>query len=636
MKPLNKEQILAVEHINGPCIVTATPGSGKTHTLTSRVIHLVKSNISPSNILCLTFTNRAAEEMRSRIAHRLGQQSDKVWVGTFHRLCIAILRKYGSLINLRPNFSIYDEKDQIELIKKIARMQDYDKYSYGDMRFLATVANDFREDIIDFEEHVKSLTPLQSSIVQEYLETLDELNSVDFSGILYKCYLILSNHNDIAEKLSNKFKHVLVDEGQDTNTIQYEIIKSIAKHGNLFVVADVNQSIFAFRGACPENINKIKSDFTDVKQIILPRNYRSTSRILLAAQTLIRHNKDAHGLELISERGDGENVQINSHWLPEDEATYIANVIQNFKSAGYKYSDCAVLYRLNRHSQVIEMTMRHFDVPYRIFGGFSFFDRAEVKTTLSYLSFLSNPYDSIAFERAISNPKRNIGKSTIGKLERFCQDRKLSIIEACEQSEIMDTLPSKARVGIKEFVHIFEDAFAACIRGDKLSAILSKLVRGTGYYKFLENESEKDPSHQRRLDNVDELILGLSKFEEDKPGSTITDYLHSVQTMSSDTGNDDDDAVSLMTMHSAKGLEFKAVFIVAVEHGIIPHSRAVQENGEDEERRLFYVAMTRAKDYLFINRCRRRKRFMSASNRSVEYASKPSCFIDEINCDAEG
>lgn len=625
---LNPEQQEAVEHLNGPCIVTAVPGSGKTRTLTARVVRLIQRGISPKNLLCLTFTNKAANEMRERVAQQIGEMSSSIWIGTFHGLFLAILRKFGSEVGLTEGFSVYDDHAQETLIEKIARMQEY-RTDGRAVRYLAKIANDYRENIENFEDVAQSLNDSEKAIVREYIETLDEFNAVDFSGILYKTYLLLKKSPSTAEYLSNKFKYVLGDEWQDTNTIQYEISKIIASHGNLFVVADRNQSIFSWRGAKPGNLDTMKADFPNLREIVLPRNYRSTRQILQRAERLIRHNSDAADVQLISEVGDGPDVLLVPFSNAEAEARGVAETIFGMRRRGHKWNDFAVLYRINSQSKLPEIELRQNGIPYRVMGGFSFFDRKEIKTALSYLSFLANPRDTIAFARAIATPRRHLGPTTVGKLERLCQQHGQSMLEVCQRDDL-DFLGPLGGKNLHSFISLIEKYREAEANGTMtLSQIANGILRDSGYYDFISEESKADKDWQKRIDNLNELIVGMSEFESRRSKSKVSDYLQSIELITSDSSDDEQDAVTLLTMHSAKGLEFPVVFIIGVEHEIIPHKAAILERGEEEERRLMYVACTRAKRQLVLSYARFRSRY-DRSGIHKNIPSYPSQFLNEM------
>ena len=622
---LNPEQQKAVDHFNGPCVVTAVPGSGKTSTLSSRVVSLIRSkNIDPRNILCTTFTNKAANEMRERVANQIGDISSKIFINTFHGLCLAILRKYGHLVGLPSPFSIYNDKDQLELLDKVARMREYEAKDW-ELKQLAKASSDFREETKNPEYYLEGLTPVQIEIVNNYIKMLDELQAVDFSGMLYKCWKLLQNDR-VASRMSDRFKYVLVDEAQDMNDVQYEIAKSIASHGNIFFVGDPNQSIFSWRGARPEKLNCINMDFDEVSKIVLPRNYRSTPQILSVAEKLIRHNDNASDVELISNQKDGSEVVYSEFRDRDREADAVVGKLHRLHENGYKWSDFAILYRTNNVTQQFEWRLRQREIPYRIVGGFSFFDRKEIKTTIAYLNFLVNPNDSISFARAATEPKRGLGKVAIGKIERFCHENKVSVQDDCVDR--IPDLPKKARSEFHKLLKMFEKHRSST---KPISKVAMDVLEESGYYDLVTFQSKKDEAQSRRLDNVNQLISDIADFQDSKEGATLGDYLQTLQIMTSDAKEEEGEAVSLLTMHGSKGLEFPIVFVVCLEHGLVPHYRAVQERGEDEERRLFYVAMTRSRKQLFLTRSRSTKKFIRSSGKNIDVPVEPSQFLFEID-----
>lgn len=962
-----------------------------TKTLTSRVVRLIERKVDPRNLLCLTFTNKAANEMKERVALSVGQSASQIWISTFHSFFLAILRKYGNLIGVPSNFSVYDDKDQAELIEKIGRMHEFTTNRAG-IQKIVKVANDCRENLQTLQDF-GDLVDVEAAIITEYYDTLKTFNAVDFSGILYRTYELLKNHESVRQTLNNRFKYILGDEWQDTNTIQYESIKMLASHGNLFVVADRNQcvrsgqrvmtninefksieqlsvgdevlsckgnaalikskivhinkhstfgletqiktrngnslrvtanhqmfvkrgytqranlvylmlkngkfrigtsqiyeynsglyngfwmrcrsekaecgwiinywenekdarieekrlsykyglptetflvhncgmfnqvdldtihancdsargakllaidfgldlnnplwskdftrcagdssfsitllgdsragilhrlcvrsssvdfitecenklgikfkasrdkkvrltkrfdrvesslknilelrekmaeiavnlginfrkkdrakitetdpldycradslmvgdlvpvvisgrvvldevievatlpclgtyydfeienshnfisegiihsnSIFSWRGAKPENLDRMKKDFPGVQEITLPRNYRSTARILKSAQNLIRKNEDARSVELISVKGDGHDVAVRTYVNPEQEASIIARSIQEMKERfGYGWNSFAILYRTNILSKLPEMAMRHAGIPYRIYGGFSFFDRSEIKTSLAYLSFLANEHDTVAFSRAIQYPKRQIGPAVIGRLERVCQTEKISMLAACRRADYLSGIPQNGRKNLDEFLQAVEKFRKLQDDGERLGRLAADFLQETGYYDFMKTESEKDEDFRRRVDNIDELLLSIADFEIQKPNAKLSDYLQSVELLTSGTNDKEEDAVTLLTMHSAKGLEFPVVFIIGCEKDIVPHKSAIIERGEDEERRLFYVAMTRAEERLFLSHCQMRRSFSLKSKTNQQKPCSPSKFLSEMS-----
>jgi len=607
---LNEQQKLAVAHYEGPCMVTSVPGSGKTRVLTARTVWLIKEKkVDPRNILAITFTNKAANEMKERILRELAEDNidgSSIWISTFHKLCLAILRKHGSFVDVSPNFGIYSSREQEELMMKIARMNNHpDPSKYGIMH-LIKAANDFREDIIDFQQHIKELSPTEVDIVQAYQEFLDKHNVVDFSGMLYKAWMIMEKTPAVVKSLRKRFQFVLVDEMQDTNRIQYEIVKHIAGHGNLFVVFDENQCIYKFRGAKPENLQQLRDDFNNVNEITLPKNYRSTSPILDVAQRLIRNNKNAEKVELHSVRGDGPDVRVISHRHADEEAYDLAYHIKSLREIhGYNWKDFAVLYRTNSLSRAPEMALRSSDIPYRLVGGFSFFDRMEIKAAFSYLALLSNPNDTINFNRAIARPKRGLGPESIGQIERICEETGKSILEVAKNAKGIPKLTVKSRANLETFVELIE---RHSNKKGKLSELAEGLIKESGLHEHIRLLSQKTEEDKSRIENLEELISSIVDYEEQHPNNTLTDYLQSIQLMASaDKVEEDEDAVKLSTIHSAKGLEWPSVNIIGVEEGCIPHFKCKAPKEVEEERRLLYVGITRAKNNLTISHCHYRR-----------------------------
>ena len=623
---LNPEQQIAVDHFNGPMLVTAVPGSGKSRALTERIIRLINRGVEPSNILSITFTNKASNEVRDRVLKRTGDKASKVWISTFHSLCVGLLRKRGSKVGVDPNFTIYADKEKFDLIRQAGRMcncplsgsKDPDIYK------VSRLLEHIREDLVSIEDYALENNTGDHiiSISKMYLTLLDEHQAVDFSGLLHKTYLVLKNNPDLVKRVSGNFKYILMDEAQDTNTVQLEILKFLGCHGNVFAVGDEAQSIYKFRCACPENMIKFKKHFKGCKEVNLPRNYRSTAKILEAAESVIKNNSTSKDTVLIAERGDGNPVVVKDHIDQDNESWWIANKIQEFIAEGISCSEIAILYRINSLSRTLEEKLRSYNIPYKISGGFSFYDRAEIKTAVDgYFSFFANPNNALAFERAITNPSRQVGEGLIGKIENIKRDQGISITEACKQVDTLPRTSAAAKKGIKEFMEIYRDCWES--KGT-VSEIAEALLKNSGYYKYLENQSFTDRDSEKRLSNIDELLLSVKEYEKDNPGKKLFDYLDSVKLMSSDDSAKDEDTVSLSTMHAAKGLEFKVVFLAGIEDDIIPHLRAVTQEEREEERRLFYVAMTRAKDSLFISFCRNRRTYKYTKPKF------PSQFIDEM------
>jgi len=611
--------------------------SHNTRTLTSRVIRLINDGVKPENILCLTFTNKATEEMRERISLQINKDN-KVWISTFHKLCVTILRKFGNKIGIQSNFSIVNDKDQIDLIKKIARLHERD-IKDKNIDYLIRSINSFRENLTPYSDFIDQLTEenpayssLYASIVTEYINTLMSYQSIDFSGILYHCYRLLNQFPEIVKKLANRFRHILIDEMQDTNIIQYEFIKLIANHhGNLFAVGDYQQSIFGFRNATPDNINKFTNDFKNVARIILPKNYRSTTKILKIAENLIRHNDMAHDVYLESTREEGEDVKVYEFNSPEAEAVFICEKIKDLVETGQaKYSDCTVLYRSNALSKIIEQRCRHFGIDYQIIGGYGFFDRREIKDAIAYLTLLDNPHNSIAFHRAVSAPKRGIGNVTVGKIENACKKYKKNVFEICNNHLDELELTIDIEKSIKDFCLLYEEVPKGIVNAMK------HFLDKSGYLNRLEQQDKQ--LVENRKANLMEFIGSMKSFSKLKKNATVQDFLHHISLRNIEKEDSNQSKIRLMTIHAAKGLEFKVVFIIGVEENLLPHFLSVIEKGDkgtQEERRLFFVAITRCKDLLFITHCKYRKKFsLTTKGMDRVVICHPSRFLEEI-CNGE-
>lgn len=597
---LNAEQEKAANHYTGACLVTAVPGSGKTATLTQRVIRLLARGEDPRSICCITFTNKASAEMKERIL-AADPGAKNVWVSTFHKLGVKLLRSYGGRVGLRNGFSIYDDDDCKGLMQKVHRMwaaeqEDEDlKLGPKERGMLMNSAGDLRESAKPFD--LENADPR----IGMYIRELHDANAVDFSGMLYLTWKILTKCPDIATKLTKRFKFIMVDEAQDTNDVQYAIAKILASHGNLFMVGDYQQSIFSWRGAKPENLKNFQKDFPGALLLELPRNYRSRSEILEKAQNIIRMNPNNDDVELISERGEGGDVEIHQYENEWEEANQTAHLMQCYHDKGYKWEDMAVIYRLHKQSQAFEMALSQSSIPFKTKGGPSFFARKEIKTTLAYMKLLTNPSDSAAFAQAISYPKRGVGDILIGKIDILAKKDGINVTDAAAK---IRTGRKSTRALLDEFAMLMERKREEMRNGRSLMTVVDELVRESGYMGHLKNEAdeEKDgPRSIQRLENLETFVIGIGEFEESNSKPSLERFLQQIALVQEGDNNRVADAVSLMSMHSSKGLEFPIVFIVGAAAGVVPFTLAVDEGRGDEERRLFYVAVTRAKDHLHVS-----------------------------------
>ena len=616
---LNKNQMDAISHSSGPALVLAGAGSGKTRVLTLKITSLIKDKLCGSNqILGLTFTNKAANEMKARIEKIVGSKLDFPWVGTFHSISYKILRINSEMLGstFNSSFSIYDPSDQLKLLKKIIKDLGLDNNKYDPSRMrgkIDSLKNTYLYDEWEFEDE-KEL-----EIAKKYQSTLEQSNSMDFGDLILKFYELMTKNESFKTKMQNLFKYVFVDEYQDTNVIQFKLINLLASpEKNLFAVGDEDQSIYGWRGANIDNILNFKKYFPETKIYKLEQNYRSTPQILNVSNSLIMNNSERLEKKMWTNNLAGSMVDLQEYPDDREEARSIAHKIYINKKK-YKYKDVAVFYRTNAQSRVLEEEFRKLGVQYRIFGSISFYERSEVKDCLSYLKFISNPNDEIAFDRIINIPSRGIGKKTLEKIKAIFQNSEenfLQTLETCLNSNIFS---KKTFVSIGKLIEEIRSFKLNLVTNNSISESFELFLKNISYFDFVNDED--------RLGNVSELLNFISEYEQgiDKPD--INEFLNSIMLSSSiDQMNSDSSYVTLMTVHLAKGLEFPSVYVVGLEEGLFPHSRAMYSVGElEEERRLCYVAMTRAIDYLHLSYCRLRRQFGS-----IIY-SNSSQFLDEIS-----
>ena len=614
---LNDKQLEAVEHKDGPCLVLAGAGSGKTKVLTQRIINLIDSGVSPYNILAITFTNKAAKEMRNRVENELGSITDSIFIGTFHSFGLRILRENFIDIGYTSNITILDTDDAKAIVKRILKENGYDPAKY-EIRTIINKISSAKNDGISPDEYTKlflnDLDIVIGLVYKEYTKLLKDNNSVDFDDLLLKPVELLKKNKIILEKYQERFKYILVDEYQDTNSIQYELCKLLAsRYKNIFVVGDANQSIYSFRNADYRNILNFEKDYKNTKVILLEENYRSTNNILKAANSVIKNNSEGKKLNLWSSKRDGELIDYIRCEDEIKEANFVINKIKDLISNGYKYSDIAVLYRTNAQSRVVEDAFVRNNIPHNIIGSYYFYNRKEIKDLIAYLKLIYNPCDSVSLERIINVPKRGIGAKSIENLRKKATENNISMFDAIDSGKELEF--KKMILKLQEF----------SLNGN-LSDLIEEILSTTGLR--MEYEINKSLENEAKVENLNEFKTVALMFEESGIYDLQT-FLENIALVS-DRGqyNNDGDEVSIMTLHSAKGLEFNVVFLLGMEEGLFPHNRSFNSlSNLEEERRLCYVGITRAKEKLYLLSARQRTIFGKTSG-TIE-----SRFIREINDD---
>lgn len=628
LSTLNKEQRQAVDTLDGPLLILAGAGSGKTRALTYRIANLVDHGVSPWNILALTFTNKAAREMRERTEALLGGSVKDMWVATFHSCCTRILRSDIDKLGRDRNFVIYDDDDQISLIAAIMKrlgVNDKDitkrqiKEHISEAKNKSTEPEKFLMDNPYLDESVLK-------VFREYQRSLKEYNALDFDDLLGKTLELFQSCPEVLQKYRSKFRYILVDEYQDTNVMQYHIVELLAReHGNICVVGDDDQSIYGWRGADIRNILDFEKDFPGAKVIRLEQNYRSTSNILDAANAVIENNQGRKSKKLWTDNGRGDRIETFTADSERDEAHFVCRKIMEGVRNGMNYGDFAVLYRMNAQSRIPETTMVNYGIPNKVYGGQRFYERKEIKDIMAYLRLIYNPFDDIALKRIINVPKRSIGDASIAELARVAEQEGKSMLVAALTSENIDP---RAMKKIKPFADTMGE-FIALSRTMPLSEFTWGMISALEYETYLKAE-DKRGEVESRMDNLRELIGNIKEIEKDlsEGEDALRAFLENVSLVSDiDSMNDGNGAVALMTLHSAKGLEFSVVFMIGMEENIFPTSRArndMSNHAMEEERRLCYVGMTRAKQKLYLINARQRNIFGNESY------NRKSRFIEEI------
>lgn len=616
---LNPEQESAVEHVDGPCLVVAPPGSGKTRVLTSRVPRLVAKGVDGRRIMSITFTNRAANEMKERL-----EGTPCGYIGTFHAFCVKILRSFGSYLGYTTAFTIVDDSDQRDLIKQTARKLGI-TIEKGDVYTIAIAVNHYRESINETEDdlHQRLLEKDHlTDVALAYVESLLKSNMIDFSGLLSEAVRLLKSYPEALQKVERRFDYLMVDEVQDTNFAQMSLVELVAGlHNNIMLVGDHDQSIYAFRNARIENIQDFLNQHKDCKVINLLINYRSTPQIIEKATNLIKFNKNRLGGEIKTIKESGNNVICKCFLDQTQEAAGVARQIKSLLDNGANPNDIAIFYRINRLSEPIEQALSRESIPYEVIGGFSFYDRKEIKDCLAMLRFLVNPKDGVAFHR-IADTIGSVGDTTIGKIETIAEQQNLSIAEACE--EFVKTSKSvKIKKALEQMLNIFSRVHV----NDPVGSVSSDLIDGFEYRDYLTKVYGNEAYD--RIDNVMQLVDSAALWDTEGEKS-IEKYLQNVSLMSN-SDKSVKDKISLMSIHSSKGTEYTAVFVIGCENSILPHSLALMDdpvNGLEEERRIAFVAFSRAKNVLITTYCKRRSRF-GKNRRLIYYNCEPSQFLYE-------
>lgn len=629
LKGLNETQEKAVIHTEGPLLILAGAGSGKTKVLTHRIAYLIAKGVAPWNILAITFTNKAAKEMKERVERLVGLGSEEIWISTFHALAVRILRRDGEEISLTRNFSILDTQDSLSAIRGVLKEQNLDPKRYEPRSVLAKISGwknegkrpaDVERNLSYRDIHLKTLV----EIYKGYEAKLSAAQALDFDDLLLKTLDLFRLVPERLQYYQDRFRYIHVDEYQDTNHIQYLLVKQLASsHRNLCVVGDSDQSIYRFRGADISNILDFEKDYPDAITIKLEQNYRSTQTILDAANAVIANNRGRKEKNLWTKNGTGEKIRLFRGMSEEEEALYLVGEIRRAVEEGRTYGEIAVLYRTNAQSRLIEETLMKSNIPYRIVGGIRFYERKEIKDLVAYLRLIVNPHDDLSFLRVVNVPKRGIGEATLTRLEEAASAASISLFEAIDGKVDLSGTPLSRLERFKELILSLGEKNSSLTVTEMTLEVLEK----TGYRDAL--AAEKDIEGESRLENVEEFLTVTKAFDEEHGGQTglLVDFLSDLALLSDiDTLEEGGgSAVTLMTLHSAKGLEFPFVFLVGMEEGIFPHSRSLDDPEEmEEERRLCYVGITRAKERLVLTHALSRNLFGRAN------MNPPSRFLKEI------
>ncbi len=626
LEQLNEQQKEAVCHKDTPLLILAGAGSGKTRVLVHKIAWLMEEEyVLPSQIMAVTFTNKAAKEMKDRIELLVGPKAGKMWIGTFHSICGRILRMESENLPYDKNFSIYDEQDKVSILKKIVAALGVDDKAYAPKSVGYAISDAKNKLQLPGDLQQASGDAIMGKIYAQYQQTLKQNNAMDFDDLIMQTVLLLRSKPEVLQRYQERFMHILVDEYQDTNCTQYELIKLLAAKGdNLCVVGDPDQSIYGWRGADIRNILDFERDYPNCRVIKLEKNYRSTQNILDGANAVISHNSDRKPKDLWTDADAGELIGYHQAPTDRDEAYYVVEKINELRQKeGYRYRDFAILYRTHAQSRSLEEAFVKFNFPYKVFGGLRFYDRKEIKDTLAYLRVLANPADNTSLLRIINEPKRGIGNTTLDHLINASAVQRESVFTLLGDLDAVPELKTAAKSKLSDFYHLLLELIVVSEKAT-LGELVETIWHKSGYWQAL-LEADKAEA-QSRMENLQEFLSMVVELEKNTPDITLEDFLGSVSLATDmDNWSEVDDYISLLTLHAAKGLEFPVVFLVGMEERIFPHSQALFMGSElEEERRLCYVGMTRAEQKLYLSRAQRRLLW------GQENYNQPSRFIGEI------
>ena len=631
---LNEPQRQAVQHGDGPLLVLAGAGSGKTRVLTHRIAYLLATDRArPGEILAITFTNKAATEMRERVEALVGRATRAMWVTTFHSACARMMRADAERLGYSRGFTIYDESDSLRMLKRCMEELHIDPKRYPP-RAIRSQISGAKNQLLDADAYAQA----QGSVFEEtvagayhlYEKRMLEANAMDFDDLLVRTVNALELFEEVRERWRRTFRHVLVDEYQDTNHAQYRLLQLLtSEHGNLMVVGDEDQSIYGFRHADIRNILDFERDFPEAEVIKLEQNYRSTQTILSAANAVVERNRERRPKQLWTEIAGGELLQLRELSDEHEEGRWVAGEIERLgEEHDVRREDVAIFYRTNAMSRVLEDTLNRFDVPYQVIGGTKFYERAEVKDAVAYLSLLANPADQVSFSRVVNSPRRGIGKTSQGRLTAHANTTGTTIWDVIERVEEVPGLSGAALKSVSRFYEIVAGLRERAEEEGPVAGLLEAVLNESGYLEAL--AAERTIEAEGRAENLEALVAGAAEFdiEREREGESevppLEEYLQQLSLYTEQDGLSDDSAITLMTLHNAKGLEYDTVFVVGCEDGSFPHMKALEEGGEEEERRLCYVAITRARQRLYMTWTRERRLFGRAER------NLPSRFVDEL------